>query len=57
MFGGRAACPAISALNNECARVHNLRTVTAERTGLQYRDDLIQLHLLLLVAVAGVTTR
>src|ERR1700693_5994227 len=37
----RADCPAISALNNECARVHDLRTVAAERTGLQYRDDLI----------------
>jgi hypothetical protein len=50
----RAACPAISALNDECAHLHDLRPIPAERTGLQYRDDLILFHLLpSLVAVAS----
>jgi hypothetical protein len=52
---GRAACPAISALNNEYARAHDLRPIPAERTRLQYRDDFILFHLLLADCPSPVT--
>ena len=40
------SCPAIGALDNEYARLHDLRPIPAERTRLQYRDGLILFHLL-----------
>lgn len=42
----RAACSAISALDNECPGMDDLGPVPAERARLQYRDDIV-LHLLL----------
>jgi hypothetical protein len=43
----RAACPAIGALNRECAVADDLGSVPAEWTWLQYRDKLILFHLAL----------
>jgi hypothetical protein len=44
---GRPHRAAIGALNRECAGLHNLGPVPAERAGFQYRDKRLLLHTLL----------
>jgi hypothetical protein len=41
----RTHCTAIGALNRECAGLHNLGPVAAERAGFQYRDERLLLHI------------
>ena len=43
----RAACPAVGALHRERAVAHDLGAVPTKWTWLQYRDDVILFHLLL----------
>ena len=43
----RSHCAAIGTLNCECATLHNLRMVPAERARFQYRDERLLLHTLL----------
>ena len=46
----RSHCAAIGALNCECATLHNLGSVPAERAGFQYRHKCLLLHVLLSIA-------
>ena len=41
----RSHCAAIGTLNRECAALHNLRPVPAERAQFQYRDERLLLHI------------
>ena len=42
----RSHCAAIGTLNCECAALHNLGPIPAERAGFQYRDERLLLHIL-----------